>query len=149
MDVAAAATELCFRFLCGLRGYHVYKRDWIPILNEVLKAEHEENNLYDRYAIADKKKLPGQAQESIVGHLPKEVSRLTRFIILHGATVTAKVTVKMVHNETNEALMAKYKELVACSYKEPVDGKFEDITDMILGQLNESSSEEESDVNTD
>ena len=56
----ASPTELCVRFLCALRGYHVYKKDWTPRLNEVLSAVHEVSNIYDRYVIAAKKKLPGQ-----------------------------------------------------------------------------------------
>ena len=38
------------------------------------------------------------------------------------------------------AAIAKYKELVSQNYKEPVDGNFEDVTDMILKEF-ESDSE--------
>lgn len=51
-------------------------------LNEILSTIHEINNIYDRYAIAAIRRLPGQMVESVVGHLPKEISRITRFIIL-------------------------------------------------------------------
>ena len=55
--------------------------------------KHEEENLFDQYAIAAVKRdhNPGAQAEKIVGHLPKELSRLVRFIILHGARVSLKV----------------------------------------------------------
>ena len=123
--------EVRFSFLCGLRGYHEYRSLWTPSLHEVLQAIHEPGNRYDPYAIACVKKLPGRIYESVVGHLPKEVSRITRFIILHGTRVSAKVvdiqyrrsplvqgglevpievTVKMDLTETNEQSIKKYEE---------------------------------------
>ena len=154
-------TEITYRFLCGLRGYHVYNKDWKPRIDEILSAVHEQNNLYDRYAIVAQKKLPGQLEPSTIGHLPKEISRFTRFIIHYGATVTVRVisdnhrrspliqggleipvevSVMMISSENNNAALANYKELVSQNYKEPVDGNFEDVTDMILKEF-ESDSE--------
>ena len=139
----------------------MYNKDWKPRIDEVLSAVHEQNNLYDRYAIAAQKKLPGRLGPSTIGHLPKEISRFTRFIIHYGATVTVRiisdnhrrspliqrgleipveVSVTMISSEKNNAALAKYKELVSQNYKEPVDGKFEDVTDMILKEF-ESDSE--------
>ena len=36
-------------FLCGLRGFHVYKEIWKPVVGELLRCSHEQNNIYDRY----------------------------------------------------------------------------------------------------
>ena len=170
----ASPTELCVRFLCGLRGYHVYKKDWTPRINKVLPAVHEVSNTYDRYAIAAKKKLPGQLAPSTVGHLSKEISKFTRFIILYGATVTIKVTdvnhrrspliqgglelpvevtATMENTKKNEIAITKYRDLVTHSYREPVDRRFEDVTDTILKQLNDSGSpsvsENDSEIETE
>ena len=41
--------------------------------------------------MAGKKTLPGTLAPSIIGHLPKEISRYTRYIIEHGAQVCAFV----------------------------------------------------------
>ena len=71
-------------FLCGLRGYHVYMKDWTPTLNDVLSTIHESGNIHDCYAIAARKCLSGSVVDSTVGHLPKEISRVTRFIMLYG-----------------------------------------------------------------
>ena len=40
---------------------------------------HERNNPYDRYAVATKRSMPGFV-ELTVGHLPKEMSRVTRLM---------------------------------------------------------------------
>ena len=48
-----------------VRGYHAYKNIWNPKLGEVLVAERESDNSYDKFAVAVKKN--GQ----VVGHLKK------------------------------------------------------------------------------
>ena len=48
---------LNFAFPCGLRGFHVYKGQWNPRLNEKLDTIHKENNPHDRYAVAAKFQL--------------------------------------------------------------------------------------------
>ena len=83
---------LNFAFPCGLRGFHVYKELWNPKLNEKLETIHEENNPHDRYAVAAIRKTVSRLRPVVVGHLPREISRFTRFIILHGATVKVKVS---------------------------------------------------------
>ena len=163
--------KIRFVFLCGLRGYHEYCSIWTPTLHEVLEAKQESGNAYDSFAIACTKKLPSRLTESVVGHLPKEVSRYTYYIILHGAKVTAmvidthhrrsplmqggleipiQVTVEMDLTEKNRQCLDKYETLVGEKYKEPVDGKFEDATDSILQRLKEPEDcGEDTDSNSD
>ena len=43
-----------------------------------------------RYPIAVMKRLPGTLVASVVGHLPREISRFTYFIIDHGAKCHVK-----------------------------------------------------------
>ena len=88
----ASTTDLSLSFPYGLRGCHEYRTIWTPALHEILSTIHERGNPYDRYATAAKKSLPGTlAVESTVGHLPREISRLTCFIMLHGAILVIKV----------------------------------------------------------
>lgn len=47
-----------------VKGYHVYKDIWTPVVNEELKTEMEPGNVKDKYAVCVKKNT------SIVGHLP-------------------------------------------------------------------------------
>ncbi len=121
---------------------------------------HEYDNPHDRYAIAAKKHIGGL--ESTVGHLPKEISRLTRFIMLYGAIVTIKVTsfqqrksplvqggleipvlvtVQMAFDDENKYALTKYDKIVYETYKEPIDGRFEDATAAILKDSYDSEEE--------
>ena len=36
---------------CVVRGYHVYKSVWEPKERQVLSCLHEENNIYDMFAV--------------------------------------------------------------------------------------------------
>ena len=155
------ATEVSLTFKCGLRGYHVYKTVWIPTLHESLYTIHESDNAVDRNAIAARKRLPGSAAESTIGHLPKEISRATRYIMFYGAIVTAKfidthhrrspliqggleipieVSVTMKYSLENKKALV---ELVTKLYKEPEDGKFEDVTDEGLDSDTDEEEEEQ------
>lgn len=110
------------------------------------------------------KKIPGILVETIVGHLPREISRYTNYIIMHGANVTATVVstkerrspliqggieipvyikVEMDTPTENEQTVKFYKDFVEKNYAEPIDGKFKDATGEILKALAE---EEESDA---
>ncbi|KAL9954833.1 hypothetical protein ACROYT_G042414, partial [Oculina patagonica] len=147
---------LNFAFPCGLRGFHVYKELWNPKLNEKLATIHEENNPHDRYAVAAIRKTVSRLRPVVVGHLPREISRFTRFIILHGATVKVKVSdtkyrrspliqggleipveveVQMENSSENQQALSKYQTLVAENYHEPVNGKYVDATPDILKAL--------------
>lgn len=147
---------LNFSFPCGLRGFHVYKEQWNPRLNETLQTIHEEKNPHDRYAVAAIRKTASRLTPVVVGHLPREISRFTRFIILHGATVKVKVSdtkyrrspliqggleipvevdVQMENSSENQQALSKYKTLVAENYHEPVNGKYVDATPDIMKSL--------------
>ena len=80
------ATSGCvkFTFPCGLRGFHEYRSVWTPTIDDELTATHESSNRFDRYAIAAFKMLPGTIRPSVVGHLPREISRFTYYVIVHG-----------------------------------------------------------------
>ena len=125
------------QFTCAMRGYHHYQREWLPDVEEILECAHEKNNLFDRYAIKTTRKKTNQ----IVGHLPTEISRITKFLIDRGAVVTAKltsdhyrrspliqggleipclVTAKMNgYSARNQMLLKKYEEMVNTLYVEP------------------------------
>ena len=64
---------------------------WTLQLNEMFPMIHERTDPHERYAIAAKKILAGCIVESTVGHLPKEILRITGFIMLYGAVITVKV----------------------------------------------------------
>ena len=120
------------------------------LLNEKLDTIHEENSPHDRYAI---RKPVSRLTSVLVGHLVREISR---FIVLHGATVKVKVRgtkyrrsqliqggieipveveVQIENSSENQQALSKYKTLIAKNYHEPVDGKYVDATPDILKAL--------------
>ena len=116
---------LNFALPCGLHSFHVYKELWNHRLNEKLDTIHEENKPHDCYAVAAIRKPVSRLTPVIVGHLLREISRFTRFIILHGATVKyrrspliqggleipVEVEVQMENPSENQQVLSKYKTL--------------------------------------
>ena len=70
-----------------VRGFHVYKAIWEPKDSEVLAWSHEENNPHDPFAIKTCQLDSGK----IVGHLPMELSRISKFILDRGAKIDVKL----------------------------------------------------------
>ena len=114
--------KIRFVFLCGLRGYYQYRTIWTPSLHEVLEAKQESGNRHDRVW-----------PSLLLDISPKELSRFTYYIILHGAKVTAivmdthhrrsplvqggleipiQVTVEMDLTEKSRQCLDKYETLV-------------------------------------
>ena len=52
-----------------VKGYHVYKNIWKPIVNEAMETEMEPDNVMEKYLVYVKKKT------SIVRHLPLSKNR--------------------------------------------------------------------------
>ena len=69
-----------------IRGHHVYKEIWTPSIGEVLQCEKEEGNSHDLYAVAVKK------QDSIVGHVPRNISTLCHLFLSRGGIITCTVS---------------------------------------------------------
>lgn len=51
-----------------IRGHHIYKTMWTPVLGEVNYLEIEEGNEHDHFAVCVKR------GNEIVGHVPRELS---------------------------------------------------------------------------
>ena len=82
------AYNIVFEFLAAVRGYHYYRRFWIPQKDQILECFFETHNPFDRFAI----KVCEVGNENAVGHLPREISRVTKFFMDKGAIVTAPLT---------------------------------------------------------
>ena len=69
-----------------IRGHHVYKEVWTPIIGEVLQYEKEKGNSHDLYldlyAVAVKK------LDSIVRHVPRTISTLCHLFLSKGGSIT-------------------------------------------------------------
>lgn len=69
-----------------VRGHHVYKSIWTPVLGEELLVEQEHGNEHDRYAVSVKK------NDMIVGHLPRSLSRVSWFFLSHRGKIECVIT---------------------------------------------------------
>ena len=125
-----------FQFSAAVRGFQSYRKSWLPELEQTINCFHEEGNTFDRFAI----KVCEKDKNEIVGHLPMEISRVTKFLLDRGANVSAKltsmhyrrspliqdgieipfvVTVSMPSTVSNQLLMERYKQLIETLYTEP------------------------------
>ena len=125
-----------FEFSVAVRGYHYYKSFWTPEKEQSLECFHEIRNPFDRFAI----KVCELGSTIPIGHLPREISRVTKFFMDRGAIITAqltsehyrrsplvqggleipcKVTVTIPGTCANLLVMEKYKQLVDELYVQP------------------------------
>ena len=74
--------DLCFEinFKTVIRGHHVYKSIWTPLIGQVLIAKPDERREaldYDKYSIGIfKRSEEGTTTLTLVGHVPVELSKL-------------------------------------------------------------------------
>ena len=67
-------------------GHHIYKDIWTPFVGEILHVEQEVCNPEDRFAVAIVK------AETVVSHVPREVSCLFWHFIQHDGIVSCEIT---------------------------------------------------------
>ena len=124
-------------FTAAVRGFHYYRRFWRPKENEKLDCFYEPGNVFDQFAI----KTVDERGET-VGHLPKEISRVTKYFLDRGISMHCKLTSRhyrrsplvqggleikceVVINSRatvlQSRLTARYLELVQNLYTEPVE----------------------------
>ena len=115
--------------------------------------------------------LPGTMQPSVVGHLPREISRFTYYVIVYGGEYHAKIPVAISSltitassrrsgnscaSNGNNGTWYKWctgneeiRTVINERYKDPVNGKFDDVTASVLKELmsdDESNQESESEM---
>ena len=71
---------------CCVRGYHVYAHIWEAAVGEVLDCRREPENANDRYAMAVVK------SDTIVGHLPRKLSRILSLFARRGGVIRCLVS---------------------------------------------------------
>ena len=87
-----------------VRGHHVYKDVWDPVIGEKLECCRESGNVQDRYAVAvvrthmeprSKHKRRNRHKLNTVitvGHLPRKISCVCSLFLRHGGTITCEIT---------------------------------------------------------
>ena len=104
-----------FEYLCVARGFHVYRVYWVPVTGQTLdtKPEIDGEKFGDKHSVAVKKGA------ITVRHIPKEKSLLAKYFIIHGGTITCKITEKR-----HCSKMACGGLEVLCKYILKIDGKY-------------------------
>ena len=70
----------------AVRGFHVFRKNWKPALNEQLYYLLEPGNDYDVFSIKTCK-----PDRTTVSHLPREISRPTKFLLDRVAEIVAEI----------------------------------------------------------
>ena len=68
-----------------VRGHHIYKTYWMPVVGEELTLETEHDNEHDEHAVAVMK------DGYIVGHVPRSLSKVS---LKRGGRITWRITGK-------------------------------------------------------
>jgi hypothetical protein len=131
--------DIVHSYTAAVRGFHYYKQFWKPVENEELRCFHEKFNLYDKFAIKVVRE-----DDKTVGHLPRELSRVTKYFLDRGASMYVKLSshhyrrsplvqggieipcivyFKMPSTLKNAQLAERYLQLVKDRYTEPKDEK--------------------------
>ena len=72
-----------------MRGHHVYKDVWTPILHECLQTRQDLGNAEDEFAVRVIKNDPASLNpELTVGHVPRELSRLCWYFLQNDGEIT-------------------------------------------------------------
>ena len=69
-----------------VRGHHIYKSVWTPVVGQQLPVLREPGNPHDNRAVAVF--LDG----SVIGHVPRELSKMFWFFLKHDGKITCEVT---------------------------------------------------------
>lgn len=85
-SVGADGSEAIFLYESVIRGHHIYKRIWTPTITEILSVNFDPANRHDHFTIAVLK------AGAVVGHVPREVSRIFYFFLTSGGKVMCEVT---------------------------------------------------------
>ena len=80
-----AAAESTFELESVIRGHHIYKELWTPVVGESLDVQREPSNAYDCSAVSVLR------DGTVVGHVPREVRRPFQSFLLTGGSITCEV----------------------------------------------------------
>ena len=81
----ASSEASLFEFEIVIRGHHIYKGLWTPVLGENLDVQREPSNPYDSRAVSVER------SGEVVGHVPREVRRTFFSFLTHGGNISCEV----------------------------------------------------------
>ena len=102
-----------FVYPCVVRGFHVYRFYWDPVIGEKLTTQPDP----DGRKFGDKHSVAVMKDGMTVGHLPKDISCLAKYFIVHRGTITCKET----GNKKRSKMLHGGLE-VPCTYEFAIEG---------------------------
>ena len=75
-----------YTFESFIHGYHVFKDRWRAEVGQELTVAHEANNREDKHAIGIYR------DGDVMGHAPREYSRVLHFFLNRGGAISVRVT---------------------------------------------------------
>ena len=85
MAASSESDEETFLKVSVIRGHHVYKLNWTPIVGQNIEVHAEHDNIRDPRAVAP-------YLDANIGHLPIEFSKTAWYFLQHGGTISCVVT---------------------------------------------------------
>ena len=85
MATSSVDDEESFQLESAVRGHHVYESVWTPFVGQLLQVQSESENSHDVYAVAV------IFDDAVVGHLPREFSRVAFYFLQHGGRITCEI----------------------------------------------------------
>ena len=79
----ASGADESFALESTVRGHHVYKRVWTPVIEQQLQT----GNAHDLHAVCT------LHTGVVVGHMPREIAITASYFLQHGGRITCEVTV--------------------------------------------------------
>ena len=89
--------EFTYQVESVIRGHHIYKTVWTPFIGETLSLRIEDGNEQDSFAVAVIK------NDDIVGHAPRQFSRVFYFFLSHDGTIDVKTKIYQACQEASES----------------------------------------------
>ena len=80
------SSDSSFEKASMIRGQHIYKSIWTPVVGEELTLHREDSNDHDIHAVAVVK------DGDVVGHVPRSIFRVSRFLLVRGGRIKCRVT---------------------------------------------------------
>ena len=71
-----------------VRGHHVYKAVWTPVIGELLPLRAKDDKEHDEHAVAVVK------GSDVVGNIPQAISRVAWFFLKRSGNITCHITEK-------------------------------------------------------
>ena len=106
--------EKIFEFTAAVRRFYYYRKFWVSKPSQKLNCFYESDNPFDELAI----KVCEEGHQVLVGHLPREISRVTKFFI----DIVANITVTLTSDHYRRSPLVQGGIKIACKVTMSVPG---------------------------